>query len=130
MQSVCQVPSRQDTERLRSPSQDDVYYRFAADVTSQQMSDNTSIFVRYNKEKMVFGVVHASWDAQNDNEIWEEAETFQQEGAALKHAAQMHLSLRTNGVSPEYGITPLYDPRNLLPREQKTLSEWSEEQIV
>ena len=46
------------------------------------MSDNTSIFVRYNKTKMVFEVVHAEWNAPNDNEIWEEAETFRQEGAA------------------------------------------------
>ena len=102
----------------------------AADVTSQQMSDNTSIFVRYNKLKMGFEVVHASWDAQNDNEIWEEAETFQQECAALKYAVQKHLSLRTSGVSPEYGITPLYNPKNLLPREQKTLNDWYEEKIL
>ena len=94
------------------------------------MSDNTSIFVRYNKTKMVFEVVHAEWNAPNDNEIWEEAETFRQEGAALKYAVQKHLSLRTSGVSPEYVITPLYNPNNLIPREQLTLSEWLEEQVI
>jgi len=78
--------------------------------------------------KMGFEVLHASWDAQNDNEVWEEAETFPQECAALKYAVQKHLSLRTSGVSPEYGITPLYNPRNLIPKEQKTLYEWLEEQ--
>jgi hypothetical protein len=108
----------------------DITCHYAADVTSQQMSDNTSIFVRYNKIKMGFEVVHVSWDAQNDNEVWEEAELFQQETAALKFAVQKHLSLKASGVSPEYGITPLYDPQNLLPREQKTLSNWFEEQLA
>jgi hypothetical protein len=94
------------------------------------MSDNTSIFVRYNKIKMGFEIVHASWDAKNDSEVWEEAELFQLETTALKFAVQKHLSLKTNGVPPEYGITPLYDPNNLLPREQKTLNEWFEEQLT
>ena len=88
------------------------------------MSDNTSIFVRYNKTEMGFEVIHASWDAQDDNEIWEDADLFQLETAALKFAVHKHLSLRTSGVSPEYGITPLYDPANLLERDQTTLSEW------
>ena len=94
------------------------------------MSDNTSVFIKYNKIKMAFGVVHASWDAQNDNEVWEEADMFQSETAALKFAVQKHLCLKASGVSPEYGITPLYNPRNLIPKEQKTLYEWLEEQIA
>ena len=94
------------------------------------MSDDTSVFVRYNKIKMGFEVIHASWDAQNDNEVWEDAEHFALETAALKFAVQKHISLKASGVTPEYGITPLYDPDNLLPREQRTLTDWYEEKII
>ncbi len=80
--------------------------------------------------RMGFEVIHASWDAQSDNEIWENAEWFQTETAALKFAVKQHLGLKVNGVTPEYGITPLYNPDNRMPREKKTLSEWFEEQIV
>jgi hypothetical protein len=94
------------------------------------MSNDTSIFVRYNKNKMGFEVLHASWDAQNDNEVWENADYFMQEITALKFAVQKHFSLKASGVTPEYGITPLYNPHNLLPRDQKTLTDWYEEQIL
>ena len=79
---------------------------------------------------MGFEVLHASWDAQNDEEIWDVADLFQQEPAALRFAVQKHIDLKTAGVPPEYGITPLYDPNNLLPREQKSLSDWYEGDIV
>jgi len=90
------------------------------------MSDNTSIFVRYDKQKMIFEVMHMSWDAQDDEEEWANAEVFPQESMALKAAVQIHVMLSSSGLTPEYGVTPLYDPHNLLPKDQLTLTEWFE----
>ena len=44
---------------------------------------------------------------------------------ALRFATATYALLRETGVPPEYGITPLFDPNNLIPSEQTTLSEWT-----
>ena len=93
------------------------------------MSDNTSIFVRYNKQKMGFEVMHTGWDAQDDEGEWANAEFFPTESLALKAAVQLHVMLSSSGLPPEYGMTPLYDPHNLLPKDQLTLTEWYETQM-
>tara|TARA_B100000029_G_scaffold387986_1_gene384055 strand:- start:24630 stop:24923 length:294 start_codon:yes stop_codon:yes gene_type:complete len=93
------------------------------------MSDNTSIFVKYNKQKMGFEVKHMSWDAQNDEGEWADADLYPTESLALKAAVQVHAMLNSSGLPPEYGITPLYDPHNLLPKDQLTLTEWYETQM-
>ena len=88
------------------------------------MSDNTTIFVKYNTERHIFEVAHMYWDAHGDDEEWEAAETFGTESLALRFAVASYNLLRENGVPPEYGITPLYDANHLIPSEQKTLAEW------
>jgi hypothetical protein len=93
------------------------------------MSDNTSIFVRYNKQKMGFEVMHTGWDAQDDEGEWANAEFFPTESLALKGAVAIYVMLSSSGLSPEYGVTPLYDPQNLLPKDQLTLTEWYESRM-
>ena len=87
----------------------------------REMSDNTAIFIQYNEKEMGYKVVHASWDEQSSAAIWEKAEVLRPEGFALRCAVKMYTHLKDIGVEPEYGITPLYDPNNLIPREQTTL---------
>jgi len=85
------------------------------------MSDNTSIYIRYNKKNAVFVVYHAQW---GDEEETAEAESFGTQFHALRHAVQMYNNLKKEFRAPEYGITPLYDPLNLTDAEQSTLEEW------
>ena len=89
------------------------------------MSDNTTIFVKYNIERHVFEVAHMAWDTHGDNEEWEAAEIFGTESLALRFAVASYNLLRETGVPPEYGITPLYDANHLIPSEQRKLTEWS-----
>ena len=88
------------------------------------MSDNTAIFVRYNIERATFQVAHLEWDTHLEEENWEDANVFGTQSLALRFATATYALLRETGVPPEYGITPLFDPNNLIPSEQTTLSEW------
>ena len=89
------------------------------------MSDDTTIYVRYNKERHLFEVAHMAWDTHEHDEEWEAAETFGIESLALRFAVASYNLLRETGVPPEYGITPLYDANHLIPSEQRKLTEWS-----
>ena len=88
------------------------------------MSDNTSIFVRYNMERALFEVAHLQWDEQLDESNWEDAESFGLQTIAMRYAVETYV-LKETGVTPEYGITPMYDPRNLVPTEQTRLDTWT-----
>lgn len=90
------------------------------------MSDNTSIFVRYTRKRHEFEVAHLEIGEQFDEPYWLDCATFRTEGTALKFAASLYVSLLHNDMTPEYGITPLYDADNLIPKEQKTLEPWME----
>ena len=89
------------------------------------MSDNTSIFVRYNMERALFEVAHLQWDEQLDESNWEDAESFGLQSKAMRYAVETYVLLKETGVTPEYGITPMYDPKNLVPSEQTRLDTWT-----
>ena len=91
------------------------------------MTDNNkSIFVRHNRKSHEFEVAHLEIGDQLDRQYWVDCATFRTETNALKHAVRLYVSLSQLDQAPEYGITPLYDADNLIPKEQKTLEVWME----
>jgi hypothetical protein len=90
------------------------------------MSDNTSIFVRYTRKRHEFEVAHLEMGEQFDEPCWIDCATFRTESTALKSAVNLYVNLLHDDRAPEYGITPLYDADNLIPKEQKTLKSWVE----
>lgn len=90
------------------------------------MTDNKSIFVRHNRRRHEFEVAHLEIGDQLEEQYWIDCATFRTEGTALRFAASLYVTLSHNDMTPEYGITPLYDADNLIPKEQKTLEVWME----
>ena len=90
------------------------------------MTDNKSIFVRHNRKSHEFEVAHLEIGNQLDRQYWIDCATFRTEVTALKFAASLYVTLLHNDMTPKYGITPLYDADNLIPKEQKTLKVWME----
>ena len=88
------------------------------------MSDNTAIFIQYDKERMGFQVAHVDEHLAAADETWDDSELFRLESTALKNAVLMYIALQQEFRPPEYGIVPLYDPSNLLSRFQTALTEY------
>ena len=88
------------------------------------MSDNTGIFIMYDKHKMGFQVAHVEEHLAAEDKTWKDSELFRLESAALKNAVQIYINLQQDFRPPEYGIVPLYDPKNLLSRFQTTLIQY------
>ena len=78
----------------------------------------------YDKHKMGFQVAHVEEHLAAEEETWKDSELFRLESTALKNAVQMYTILQQEFRPPEYGIVPLYDPKNLLCRFQTTLIQY------
>ena len=65
------------------------------------------------------------WDEQLEESNWEDAEAFGLQSKAMRYAVETYVLLKETGVTPEYCITPMYDPKNLVPSEQTRLDTWT-----
>ena len=86
------------------------------------MSDNTGIYMIYNKSQREYGIIHTqNIEDQDEDEVWTECQNFQLFSQAMKQAFDLFNELKSEHRPPEYGIIPMFDRNNLRGEGQTTL---------